>query len=157
MTSSDLLDALKTYIEKITSDIILPVKVDRKSGDSKERAADVYRMRLPKKSDETAKIPYILIQFIKSIDTHDPGQPPESVSMIRIVVATYSEDESEGSENVLNILTRIRIAFLKDGLIAERYILKSPLEAVVYPDDTAPYFLGEMMTNWQMPIIKSEV
>ena len=26
-----------------------------------------------------------------------------------------------------------------------------------YPDSTAPYYLGEMMTKWTMPIIESEV
>lgn len=76
---------------------------------------------------------------------------------MRIIAATYSEDESEGATCVLNLLTRIRIALLKDGVIGERYMLIPPLEMIVYPDSTAPYYLGEMMTEWKMPIIESEV
>lgn len=76
---------------------------------------------------------------------------------VRIVAATYSEDESEGAMCVLNLLTRIRVALLKDGVVGGQFVLKSPLEMIVYPDSTAPYYLGEMMTKWTMPIIESEV
>lgn len=157
MTPLDLLDALKAYIEEKTKDIILPTRVDRKSGDFKERPAEVHKMRLPTKEAETQQIPYIVLQYIKSTDNQDAGQRPESTCMIRIVIATYSENEADGALCVLNLLTRIRLAFLKDGMIADRYILKPPLEMVVYPDSTPPYYLGEMITEWQMPIIESEV
>lgn len=157
MTPLELLDALKAFIEQKTKDIILPVRVDRKSGESKERPAEVYKMRLPDKDAETQRIPYILLQYIKSTDAQEAGQRPESNCMIRIVVATYSENGEDGALCVLNILTRIRIALLRDGVIAERFMLKPPLEMIVYPDSTPPYYLGEMMTEWRMPIIESEV
>lgn len=157
MTPLELLDALKAFIEQKTKDIILPVRVDRKSGESKERPAEVHKMRLPDKDAETQRIPYILLQYIKSTDTQEEGQRPESNCMIRIVVATYSENGEDGALCVLNLLTRIRIALLRDGVIAERFMLKPPLEMIVYPDSTPPYYLGEMMTEWRMPIIESEV
>ena len=28
---------------------------------------------------------------------------------------------------------------------------------LIYPDDYAPYYFGEMMTNWTIPEIKREV
>lgn len=157
MTPLELLDALKAFIEKETKDIILPVRVDRKSGKAKERAAEVHKMRLPDKDGETARIPYVLLQFIKNTDNQEEGQHPESVCMVRIVAATYSEDGEEGALCVLNLLDRIRIALLRDGVIAERFMLKPPLEMIVYPDSTPPYYLGEMMSEWKMPIIESEV
>ena len=157
MTPLDLLDALKAYIEDKTKDMLLPVRVDRKSGESKERPAEVHKMRLPNKKAETERIPYILLQYLKGTDKQDTGEYPESDCMIRIVAATYSEDGTEGAMCVLNLLTRIRIAFLKDGIIAERFMLKPPLEMIVYPDSTPPYYLGEMITVWRMPVINSEV
>ena len=135
----------------------MPVRVDRKSGEQKERAAEVYKMRLPTKDAETKRIPYVLLQYIKSTDTQTAGEMPESSCMVRIVAATYSEDGEEGALCVLNLLTRIRIAFLRDGVIAERFMLKPPIEMIVYPDSTPPYYLGEMMTEWRMPIVESEV
>lgn len=157
MTPLELLDALKAFIEENTKDILLPVRVDRKSGEAKERPAEVYKMRLPTKDAETKRIPYVLLQYIKSTDAQTAGEPPESSCMVRIVAATYSEDGEEGAMCVLNLLTRIRIAFLRDGVIAERFMLKPPIEMIVYPDSTPPYYLGEMMTEWRMPIVESEV
>lgn len=157
MTPLELLDALKAFIEENTKDILLPVRVDRKSGEAKERPAEVYKMQLPTKDAETKRIPYVLLQYIKSTDTQTAGEPPESSCMVRIVAATYSEDGEEGAMCVLNLLTRIRIAFLRDGVIAERFMLKPPIEMIVYPDSTPPYYLGEMMTEWRMPIVESEV
>lgn len=69
MTPLELLDALKAFIEENTKDILLPVRVDRKSGEAKERPAEVYKMRLPTKDAETKRIPYVLLQYIKSTDT----------------------------------------------------------------------------------------
>ena len=157
MTPLELMDALKAFIEENTKDILLPVRVDRKSGEAKERPAEVYKMRLPTKDAETKRIPYVLLQYIKSTDTQTAGEMPESSCMVRIVAATYSEDGEEGALCVLNLLTRIRIAFLRDGVIAEHFMLKPPIEMIVYPDSTPPYYLGEMMTEWRMPIVESEV
>lgn len=50
MTPLQLLDALEAFVKQETKDILLPVRVDRKSGENKERAAEVYKMRLPNKT-----------------------------------------------------------------------------------------------------------
>ncbi|MEA5057770.1 MAG: hypothetical protein VB047_09475 [Anaerotignum propionicum] len=157
MTPLELLDALKVFIEEETKDIFLPVRVDKDSGESKERRANVYRMQLPTKDAEIQQIPYILLQFLKQEDLQEAGQPTESSCMIRIVVATYSKNGEEGSLCLLNLLTRIRIAFLRKRIIAERFLLNPPIEMIVYPDNTAPYYLGEMVCSWTMPVIEREV
>ena len=94
MTPLQLLDALEAFVKQETKDILLPVRVDRKSGENKERAAEVYKMRLPNKTAQTERVPYLLLQYIKSTDTQEPGQDPESECTVRIVAATYSEDEA---------------------------------------------------------------
>ena len=106
MTPLQLLDALEAFVKQETKDILLPVRVDRKSGENKERAAEVYKMRLPNKTAQTERVPYLLLQYIKSTDTQEQGQDPESECTVRIVAATYSEDESEGAMCVLFQSTR---------------------------------------------------
>lgn len=157
MTPIVLLDELKKFIEEHTKDIILSVRVKPNSGEISERAAEVHKMRLPTKDAETKLIPYILLQFITGKDQQEEGQSSESECKIRIVVATYSEDGGEGALDVLNLLTRIRIALLKAGVIGEQFLIKKPLEYIVYPDDTAPYYMGEMLTIWEIPEIEREV
>lgn len=158
MTAINLLECLEAFVKEKTADIMLQVKVrNRNPEEVKERAADVYKMRLPKKEDQTEKVPYILLQLLTGKDDKEDGEPEESVCKIRIVVATYSEDGSEGALDVLNVILRIRSELKKAGVVGERFVLELPLEYIVYPDSTQPYYLGEMVTNWSIPTIEREV
>jgi hypothetical protein len=159
MTPINLIDALKEFIEEQVKDIFLSVRVKGENTKPQYRAAEVHKMRLPDKESETKLIPYILLQFLTGKDTQEPGKDPESECKIRIVVATYSEDGGVGTYDVLNVITRIRMALLKAGIISEQFLLKldSPLEYIVYTDDTSPYYLGEMVTTWELPAIEREV
>lgn len=175
MTPTILLERLKEFIQENTADIILPVRpvknktlptTPRPRGKTTEeaaadaitrRAAEVHLMRLPDKDAEENRIPYILLQFITGADAQEAGQQEDSEARVRIIIATYSENDSEGALDVLNIISRIRVALLKAGEIGKQFLLRKPLEYLVYPDDTRPYFFGELMTIWEMPIIKREV
>ena len=155
MTPVILLDNLEEFVKEKTKDIKLQKRVRKPEQDQeKERAADVYKMRLPKKEDQTEKVPYILLQFLTGKD----GEVQEGSScQIRIVVAAYAENDSMGAYDVLNVILRIRSELQKAGIIGGYFALKKPLEYLVYPDSTQPYFLGEMITNWSIPEIKREV
>ena len=97
------------------------------------------------------------MQFIKGSDDQKEGEQPESECAVRFVFATYSEDGGKGAMDVLNLITRIRVALIKAGVIGEQFSLKRKIEYIVYPDSTPPYFMGEMMTFWEMPTIQREV
>lgn len=157
MTPVILLDELKKFIEENTKDIILSVRTKPNSEEPNERPAEVHKMRLPDKDAETKRVPYILLQFLTGIDDQEMGQSPESECKIRIVIATYSEDGGEGAMDALNVVTRIRISLLKIGVIGGQFILKKPLEYIVYPDDTSPYYFSEMILTFDMPEIEREV
>lgn len=157
MTPNILLERLKEFVEANTRDLILEVRVKKGETGPKERAAEVYTMRLPDKDAETKQIPYILLQFIKGSDDQKEGEQPESECAVRFVFAAYSEDGGKGAMDVLNLITRIRVALIKAGIIGEQFSLKRKIEYIVYPDSTPPYFMGEMMTFWEMPTIQREV
>lgn len=157
MTPNVLLEQLKEFVEANTRDLILEVRVKNGETEPKERAAEVYMMRLPDKDAETKQIPYILLQFIKGSDGQKEGEQPESECAVRLVFATYSENGGKGAMDVLNLITRIRVALIKAGVIGEQFSLKRNIEYIVYPDSTPPYFMGEMMTLWEMPIVQREV
>lgn len=158
MTAINLLECLEEFVKEKTADIKLQVKVrNRNPEEVKERAADVYKMQLPKKEDQTEKVPYILLQFLTGKDDKEDGKPEQSMCRIRIVAATYSEDGSRGALDVLNVILRIRSELKKAGVVGGRFVLNNPLEYIVYPDSTQPYYLGEMVTNWSVPAIEREV
>lgn len=156
MTPIVLLDELKKFIEENTKDIMLQVKTKREET-KEERAVEVYKMNLPSKEAEVQQVPYIVLQYITGKDDQQEGQPQEAEARVRIVFGTYSEKEKNGSDDILNLITRVRIALLKAGVIGNQFILKKPLEYIVYPDNTPPYYFGEMMTIWAMPTIEREV
>lgn len=170
MTPNELLLELKEFVEASTKDLILQVRPvnnkvipkpssesEKRDEEPKTRAPKVYLMNLPDKDAETNLIPYILVQFLTGIDEQKAGEDPDSECKVRIVVATYSEDKSVGAMDCLNVISRIRIAFHKAGVIGGKFFFRKPLEYLVYPDDTEKYHFGEIMTTWGIPTIQREV
>lgn len=156
MTPIVLLDNLAEFVKEQTANIILQVRTEP-GADKKERAAEVHKMRLPKKEDSTRRIPYILLQILTGKDGKNDRGEQESTCQIRIVVGTYSEDEDVGSYDVLNVIMRLRTELQRNKILAEQFVLQDPLEYFIYPDDYHPYYFGEMITNWSLPEIKQEV
>jgi hypothetical protein len=71
----------------------------------------------------------------------------------------YCDDEQEGSLYLINLMERLRIALLRKQVIGDMFVLDltQKLETLNYPDDTAPYYAGEMVTTWRMPVIRREI
>lgn len=158
MTPIILLDALEVFIKDTLKDLTLPVRPDGIDEEGAERIPQVHKMRLPDRDSDTKLVPYILLQFLTGTDKQTPGQERECQCKIRIVAATYSEDEGIGAYDVLNVLTRIRTALLSSGIVGEQFLLKmdddNQLEYIVYTENTAPYYIGEMITTWELPAIE---
>lgn len=159
MTPIILLERLEEFVKEKTSDIKLQVRVRKgeEGTKEKERAAFVYKMNLPTKDDQTEQVPYILLQILNGKDDQTAGEPAEAVCAVRIVVVTYSEDAGVGAYDVLNLILRIKSELEKAGVIGDQFALDMPLEYIIYPDNTPPYYIGEMITNWSLPTITREV
>lgn len=159
MTADILLDSLKTFTEDAIKDLILPVRIQKGDSEQVYRPADVYKMRLPDSTSAQKKVPYIIHQILTGKDQQTPGQRIDSNVQVRSIFAVYSDDEQEGGMMLLNLMERYRIAILKQVVIGDQFALdlESGLERIVYPDDTAPYYMGEMVTTWKMPPVQREV
>jgi hypothetical protein len=161
MTALELLETLAEFIREHTKDLILETRGKEINEDEREpdgeRTAYIYKMRLPDENAVIDNIPYILLQVLTGSDEQEEGQSPTSECKIRIVVVTYSSDYSKGKIDVMNIIERLRIALLRQEVIGGKFQLKHPIERVYYPDDQAPYFDGEMMTNWFLPPVYRKV
>ena len=96
MTPIVLLDNLAEFVKEQTANIILQVRTEP-GADKKERAAEVHKMRLPKKEDSTRRIPYILLQILTGKDGKNDRGEQESTCQIRIVVGTYGSPSRPGA------------------------------------------------------------
>jgi len=156
MTRIDLLEQLKAFTEDAIKDLLMPTSIQK--GDTEEgmRTAEVHLMRLPDSKAAKKKAPYIIHQLITARDIEEPGEPTTAEAVIRSIFCVYSKDEEEGAMILLNLMERVRIALMYQVVIAGRYELDKGVgvEYIVYPDDTAPYYAGEMATTWTLPAIE---
>ena len=158
MTRSDLLEAFKVYTEDVTKNLIMPVRVQSKEEKQTYRAAEVYKMRLPDGTSAKKKAPYIIHQIMTGSDVQKEGVRTERKATVRTIFCVYSDNEQEGGLMLLNLMERLTIHLLKDRLLSKQFRLdmESGIETLCYPDDTAPYYGGEMITTWYLPPVSPE-
>ena len=160
MTRVWLLESLKARMEKDTKDLIMPVKPQKGDTEETSRAAEVWSGRLPDMKSTTKKAPYVLNTILTSRFRQNPGLPPESLVSVRTVYCVYNSDDHEGALMLLNLMDRIRISLQKNPIVDGKYELNMSDDGImdfVYPDDTAPFYMGEMVTEWIMPPVEREV
>jgi len=153
MTSVMLLDTLAERSEEAVKDLLMPMKPTKEDPEPAIRAPTVYKARLPDGKASTKYAPYILHTVINTSYNQPVGEQPQGICNVRTLFCVYSPDESKGGIYLLNCMERIRIDLMRDPILADQFQLdyEGGLEQLVYPDDTAPFYLGEMMTVWSMP------
>jgi len=159
MTPSDLLVQLKSFTEAATSELIMPTKVQSKDEEQGYRAADIYLMRLPDSKVATKKAPYIIHQLLKTEYRQPAGKQTEALATVRSIFCVYNEDEQEGGLMLQNLIERLQIPLLEQRILAKRFELdmETGIESLVYTNDSAPYYAGEMMSVWKLPSIERKV
>lgn len=155
-----LLESLKVRMEADTRELIMPTKPQKGDEEVIERPAEVWNGRLPDMKSTTKKAPYIINAVLTSRFRQFPGQPPESLVVVRTMYCVYNPDENEGALMLLNLMDRVRISLQKNPIVDGKYELNMKDEGIsdlVYPDDTAPFYMGEMITEWILPPVEKEV
>lgn len=158
MTRVMLLDDLKAFCEDAVKNMKFPLEVQQGDTKQEHRAPDVYKNRLPHSKEYKKYVPYIIAQILTGEHVQKPGEPRYMVK-VRLVFCVYGEDEQEGSIMLLNVMDRVQEKLLKSVNVGKYFKLNvgEPLESLVYTDDTAPYFAGEMVGTFELPAIKREV
>lgn len=159
MTVVELLNSLKALCEDATKNMILPTAVQNGDKQRVARAPEFYLQRLPKSENAKKLAPYSIIQVVHTQHVQKPGDKPHFFVDVRFVFCVYGDDEQDGAIMLLNFMERIQQRLLKDVAIGRVFLLNvnEPLEMLVYPDDTAPYFAGEMAGTFVLPPIEREV
>lgn len=159
MTRVLLLKELTAVTEDAVKDLILPVRLQEESDVASLRAPEVWYPRLPDGSAAKKKAPYILHQVLTSRDRQAVGENPKGSCTVRTIFCVYHPDEREGALTLLGLMERVRIRLLRQVVIGNQFQLdlQEGVEYLVYPDNTAPYYAGEMSTVWKMPAVTREV
>lgn len=159
MNRITLLEQLRDFTKNATVDIIMPVRMQKGDAEQGSRAAEIHLMRLPDSGSAQKKAPYIIHQLITGKDVQPQGEDETSSAIVRSIFCVYNDNEEEGSLMLLNLMERLRIRLLRQVVIGNQFQLDlvAGLECVIYPEDTAPYYAGEMVSTWILPAIQREV
>lgn len=159
MTKVQLLDDFEAFLEDTTKHFALPVATQKGDTEQKFRAPEIHKMRLPNSNDAKKKTPYIIVQYVTGKDFQKQAQQSQSVAIVRLIFAVYSDNEQEGAISLLNVMETVRIALMKKVVIGRCFKIDTEdgVESIVYPEDTAPYYAGEMMFSVLVPPTEREV
>lgn len=159
MTANDFLEAVKVFTTGVVGDIILPCYPVKGDSGPCHRAPAVYKQKLPDMYDFEKKTPYIIHQVVSTASGQSPGERTKSRLVLRSVFCIYHPQSDEGALALLELMERFRIGILKTRILDSRYEIdleKSQLETLMYPEESDPFFAGEMVSEWKMPSVERE-
>ena len=178
MTRWDFLDAVTDWTKALFKDVLLPKNADPEEIETVDPDAlfvedgsamthlKVYRMRLPDYDSLTAPAPYCLHQIVTGVDGYDETGRDQSSVLLRSVFCIYHPFTDDltlgydrGAERAMEVAERFRVAVLREGMIAGRFVLNLRLgqvETLYYPDDMRPYYITEVASNWDIPAVRRE-
>lgn len=84
-------------------------------------------------------------------------QEDELTVVITVGVFEESNDCAEGFKWVVTILERCRQLFRKYRLLEERYEIATPVTWELYDEAIRPFWFGEMVSEWKLPIPWEEI
>lgn len=157
MDRVSLLRCLKARQTEDLKDILLPT-APQKEIPSVERVVEIFTGRLPDRKSETTKAPYLLNAILNGNFLQEPGDEPDNNTTVRTVLCVWHEDGEKGAVGLLNLLERMRISYQKNPILEGVFELdmKKGIQDLVYPDDTAPFYMAEQITVWKLPPVKRE-
>lgn len=169
MTRITLLEQMKEFSEALTSDLLLPVQMQEEDEEQPpNRAPTVYIPCLPELRAYAQKAPFMTHEIVtgkdKVVDDPHMGKRKISVTVVRSCFCVYHKNEQEGRLALLTLMERMRIGLQEAVVIGKQFKLdlEAGIETLVYPGNpnqtaVSPFYLGEMITTWHLPIIERKV
>lgn len=139
MIENHLTKAIEEFIAEAVKDFRLPVE----NGEMREpKVIDGYLP--PKRSKEDDDFPFVLVRAESGV-----AEMGSTTTTVSFIVGCYTK-EVDGYRYCVNVMTRIKnaLTMLQDGVLANKYQLRFPIEWSLVPEQPYPYWQLEMTTNW---------
>ena len=95
-----------------------------------------------KPPDDSIPVPFVIVRFISAEDAQE-----QSTATVKLIATTYSK-HGQGWRDPLELLERIRQAFLHKRTVANRFRLEYPIKTEMPEDRPWPYSVAWMTTTW---------
>ncbi len=156
-----LLEALKVRQTEDLKDLLMPAVPTKKNPEPGIRPVQIFQGKTPDKNSETEKAPYIVNAILNSTFYRNPGEEPTSLVTVRSTLCVYNKDNEEGAMMLLNLLERLRISYTMNPILDKTFQClfdkDNPIQDLVYPDETMPFFMADQVTVWSLPPVEREV
>lgn len=122
--------------------------------DNASQQPAVHEFYLPEKSlgnQNVPEFPYIIVRMHKGETQSDAHKV-----IVNLLFGTKSEDQ-EAPKDVLNVMERVRLAFLKNRTLEGQFRLELPYKWEFYEGQPVPEYIGQAITTWTLPTITEEV
>lgn len=161
VTINEILDILKPYCEEKTASLN-ELKVSLQKGDTERtmRAPRVFKGRLPNSLSYEKYAPYIIIQYRTGYERQTDGRYSKSTAIVGFICVVYNQNEEEGAAELNNVIDRLRLALLRDGVIGDLLKVDKSDEGLItyiYAENSAPYYGGELVVAFDLPSTEREV
>jgi hypothetical protein len=153
--SFDLLREIKTGLQTTFAETVFRnPAVEDETEDNAFISPSLYLGTLPPKRQHgrtNEDFPFIVIRAASGEDREG-----ESELVTEIIFGVYTaEDEGGGTNDIQNVLGKIRGYFLQNRLLDKRYNLQLPLRWALGIDEDQhqphPYYLGQVTAAWTYP------
>ncbi|WP_029516950.1 hypothetical protein [Paenibacillus polymyxa] len=176
LTPASMTDRIRDHILEITSGMYLG---DKTSDDNTDGKVKVFTMDLPPRqvpeyevmTDPYApqtlepvpnqqtletyrdeRFPFVIVRFLRSTDTDD---------MVRLceidLICGVEAEGLQAQKDTLHLMEVIRQSLLKHDYAGWGFRIARPLDIDFFEEQTDPYFIGVVSTNWEAPTIQTEV
>ncbi len=155
----NLLNSLKELCEDAVKNMVLPTAVQKGDTKVEKRPPEIYKMRLTDSKSYKKFAPYEIIQLVNTNHVQKPRDAPRYFATVRFIFCVTCEDEQEGSMMLLDFMETVHARLLNDVRVGKLFLLNvnEPLEMLVYTEDSAPFYGGEMVGTFVLPGIEREV
>ncbi|QGQ95865.1 hypothetical protein EHS13_13760 [Paenibacillus psychroresistens] len=105
----------------------------------------------PGPKQDPPDFPYVIIRYLEDDDQQDGNN-----AKVRIMAGTYSEDAKDGWRDAMNVITRIKQALLKQGIIGGCFRVEKPIKTELPEEQPYPEWVALMTISVVMPQIYEE-
>jgi hypothetical protein len=145
---------LQSGLVKRLEDVLSNFKL--KNPNNEEITINIYKQNLPQldADDDISLYPYILVKLAD-------GEIADVTSLHKIkvllIIGIFDDSlESQGDQDVLNVIQKVLDDFKKNPLIDNKFDLSYPVRWTIHEEDVYPFFFGGIETYWETNQIERE-
>lgn len=151
MTPIVLVDELIKFIIPVVADFRLQTNVPNAPYKSPQVVGFGLDEKKPHQQQSIPDFPFVIVRFLDDNDTDE-----SNTAQVRIIAGTYSQDIQDGWRDVMNVVTRIKGALLKQRFIGDVFKVEKPIKTDLPEEQPFPEWVAMLTITVTIPQVQEE-